>query len=167
MQRLYTREQYMERIAWIKAARREISITSDIIVGFPGETEADIEQTLSLLEEVEYDAIFGFKYSPRPNTPSLKLEDAIPEEEKVRRLTVLQEKQREIQRRRYQRHHGQTLEVMVEGKNEARAQWSGRTSQNKILNFKVPEGIAPTVGSYVPVVTTGSFPNSLLGEMVI
>ena len=73
MQRLYTREQYLERIAWMKAAKREISITSDIIVGFPGETEADFEQTLSLLEEVEYDSIFGFKYSPRPNTPSLKL----------------------------------------------------------------------------------------------
>ena len=99
---------------------REISITSDIIVGFPGETEADFEQTLSLLDEVEYDGIFGFKYSPRPNTPSLKLEDVVPDEEKARRLTVLQEKQREIQRRRYQRHIGQVIEVMVEGKNEAR-----------------------------------------------
>ena len=86
MQRLYTREQYLERIAWMKAARREISITSDIIVGFPGETEADIEATLSLLDAVEYDSVFGFKYSPRPNTPSLSLEDAIPDEEKVRRL---------------------------------------------------------------------------------
>ena len=98
MQRLYTREQYLERISWIKAARREISITSDMIVGFPGETEADFEASLSLLDEVGYDSIFGFKYSPRPNTPSLKLEDAIPDEEKVRRLAVLNEKQREIQK---------------------------------------------------------------------
>jgi len=107
MQRLYTRDQYLERIAWMKAAKREISITSDMIVGFPGETEADFEQTLALIDEVEYDSIFCFKYSPRPNTPSLKLEDAIPDEEKSRRLMVLQERQREIQRRRYQRHVGQ------------------------------------------------------------
>jgi tRNA-2-methylthio-N6-dimethylallyladenosine synthase len=167
MQRLYTREQYLERIAWIKAARREISITSDMIVGFPGETEADFEQTLDLLDEVEYDSIFCFKYSPRPNTPSLQLEDAIPEAEKSRRLIILQEKQREIQRRRYQRHLGQIQEVMVEGKNQARGQWIGRTSQNKTLNFTAPGEVVPEVGSYIPVITTGSFPNSLLGEMVI
>src|SRR6476660_7357011 len=143
MQRLYTREQYLERIALIKAVRREISITSDMIVGFPGETEADFERTLGLLDEVEYDSIFCFKYSPRPNTPSLQLEDAIPDAEKSRRLIILQEKQREIQRRRYQRHVGQVQEVMVEGKNEARSQWIGRTSQNKTLNFTVPPAVAP------------------------
>ncbi len=167
MQRLYTREQYLERISWMKAAKREISITSDMIVGFPGETEADFEDTLALIDEVEYDSIFCFKYSPRPNTPSLQLEDAIPDEEKSRRLIFLQERQREIQRRIYQRHVGQTLEVMVEGKNEARGQWIGRTSQNKTLNFTAPQGVVPEAGSYVPVVTTESFPNSLLGEMVI
>lgn len=167
MQRLYTREQYLERIQWMKGARREISLTTDVIVGFPGETEADFQETLSLLEEVEYDGVFGFKYSPRPNTPSLRLEDAIPDEEKARRLAVLLEKQREIQRCRNQRHLGQKVEVMVEGKNEARGQWIGRTSQNKVLNFKVPEGVTPGLGSYVPVLTTVIFPNSLLGEMVI
>jgi tRNA-2-methylthio-N6-dimethylallyladenosine synthase len=165
MQRLYTCEQYLERIAWMKSARRDISITSDIIVGFPGETEADFEATLSLLEEVGFDAVFGFKYSPRPNTPSLKLEDALPEEEKARRLNVLLEKQRDIQKRNYQRHLGQIQQVMVEGKNEARNQWNGRTSQNKILNFTTTA--EPTIGAYVPVVTTVIFPNSLLGQMVI
>jgi tRNA-2-methylthio-N6-dimethylallyladenosine synthase len=138
-----------------------------VIVGFPGETDADFEETLSLLDAVEYDSIFGFKNSPRPNTPSLKLDDAIPDAEKVRRLAVLQEKQREIQKRRNQRHLGQILEVMVEGKNEARAQWIGRTSQNKVLNFQAPPEIAPGLGSYVPVVTIGSFPNSLLGQMMV
>jgi tRNA-2-methylthio-N6-dimethylallyladenosine synthase len=167
MQRLYTREQYLERVSWMKAAKREISITSDMIVGFPGETEADFEQTLALIDEVEFDSIFCFKYSPRPNTPSLKLEDGISDEEKSRRLIVLQERQREIQRRRYQRHVGHILEVMVEGKNEARGQWIGRTSQNKTLNFTVSSAVVPAAGSYIPVVTTGSFPNSLLGEMVI
>jgi tRNA-2-methylthio-N6-dimethylallyladenosine synthase len=167
MQRLYTPEQYMERIQWIKAAKREISITSDIIVGFPGETEAEFEETLKLLDAVEYDAIFGFKYSPRPNTPALKLDDAIPEEEKVRRLAVLNDHQREIQRWRYQRYLGRKMEVMVENKNEARGQWSGRTSDSKVMNFTVPPGATPTPGGYVTVVTTASFPNSLIGEMVI
>jgi tRNA-2-methylthio-N6-dimethylallyladenosine synthase len=167
MQRLYTREQYLERIAWIKAARREISLTTDIIVGFPGETEAEFEETLSLLDTVEYDGVFSFKYSPRPNTPALALDDAIPDAEKSRRLALLMERQRDIQKRRNQRHVGQLTEVMVEGKKEDRQQWSGRTSQNKVLNFTTPSGATPALGSYVPVKVTGSFPNSLLGEMVI
>jgi tRNA-2-methylthio-N6-dimethylallyladenosine synthase len=167
MQRLYTREQYLERIAWMKSARRDISITSDVIVGFPGETEEDFAETLSLLDEVGYDAVFSFKYSPRPNTPSLALEDAIPDQEKARRLEVLMARQREIQIARYKKYIGTVSEVMVEGKNEARSQWIGRTSQNKTLNFTAPESIAPKVGTYVPVMTTISFPNSLLGEMVI
>jgi tRNA-2-methylthio-N6-dimethylallyladenosine synthase len=167
MQRLYTRDQYLERISWMKGAKRELSITSDIIVGFPGETEEDFEGTLSLLEDIQYDAIFGFKYSPRPNTPSLHLEDRIPEEEKVRRLSVLQEKQREIQKKNYQRHVGATLEVMVESRNETRGQWVGRTSQNKVMNFTASVSTTPIIGSYVSVLTTASFPNSLAGELVI
>jgi tRNA-2-methylthio-N6-dimethylallyladenosine synthase len=167
MQRLYTRDEYMERISWIKAARREISITSDIIVGFPGETEFEFAETLALLEEVEYDAIFGFKYSPRPNTPALTLEDAIPDDEKVRRLAIVNEKQRDIQKRRNQSYLGTTIEVMVEGRNEARAQWIGRTSQNKVFNFTAPEHAKPTIGGYVTVVTTAVFPNSLLGQIVV
>ena len=167
MQRLYTREQYMERVAWMKAARREISITSDVIVGFPGETEEDFAETLSLLDEVGYDSVFTFKYSPRPNTPSLALEDAIPEEEKARRLEVLMARQREIQIARYKKYIGTISEVMVEGRNESRGQWIGRTSQNKTLNFTAPETAAPKVGTYVPVRATASFPNSLVGEMVV
>src|ERR1039458_3539605 len=151
MQRLYTRDQYMERIAWMKSAKREISITSDVIVGFPGETEQDFEQTLSLLDEVGYDSIFTFKYSPRPNTPSLALEDAIPDQEKSRRLEVLMAKQKEIQIARYKKYIGTTVEVMVAGRNEARAQWIGRTSQSKTLNFTVPESSAPKLGRYVPI----------------
>ena len=167
MQRLYTREQYLERIAWMKSARREISLTTDVIVGFPGETQTEFEQTLSLLDYVEYDGVFSFKYSPRPNTPALSLDDAIPDEEKSRRLAILMERQREIQKRRNQRHIGDVLEVMVEGRNEVRAQWGGRTSQNKVLNFLTQSASRPAIGSYAPVRVTGSFPNSLLGEMVI
>ena len=167
MQRLYSREQYLERIAWIKAAKRKISITTDVIVGFPGETEADFSETLGLLGEVGYDAVFAFKYSPRPNTPSLELEDAIPEAEKARRLEVLMANQREIQITRYKKYIGTNCEVMVEGRNETRAQWIGRTTHNKTLNFTAPQSANPKAGTYAPVVVTGSFPNSLLGELVI
>jgi len=167
MQRLYTREHYLERIAWIKAATRDISITTDVIVGFPGETEAEFEETLTLMDVVEYDGIFGFKYSPRPNTPALRLEDIVPDSEKTRRLAVLQEKQRQIQKRRNDRHLNEICEVMVEGRNEARKQWVGRTSQNKVLNFSAAEGAAPELGRYQFVRATASFPNSLLGEMVV
>jgi tRNA-2-methylthio-N6-dimethylallyladenosine synthase len=167
MQRLYTREQYLERIAWMKSAKRQISITSDIIVGFPGETDEDFTETLSLLDEVGYDAVFTFKYSPRPNTPSLALDDAIPDQEKARRLETLMSRQKEIQITRYRKYIGETLEVMVEGKNEARKQWIGRTSHNKTLNFTAPDTSIPQVGSYVTVKATQSFPNSLLGELVI
>ena len=97
MLRTYTREEYLEKIAWIRAARRPISITSDIIVGFPGETEEDFDETLPLLDAVRYDGIFSFKYSPRPNTSARHMPDAIPEAEKSRRLAVLNERQRQIQ----------------------------------------------------------------------
>jgi tRNA-2-methylthio-N6-dimethylallyladenosine synthase len=167
MQRLYTREQYLERIAWMKSAKREISITSDVIVGFPGETEEDFAETLALLDEVGYDSVFTFKYSPRPNTPSLALDDAIPDQEKSRRLEVLMARQKEIQIARYRKYIGTISEVMVEGKNEARGQWIGRTSQNKTLNFTTPQDASPAIGSYVQVRATTSFPNSLLGELVV
>jgi tRNA-2-methylthio-N6-dimethylallyladenosine synthase len=167
MQRLYTREQYLERIAWIKSAKRQIAVTTDVIVGFPGETEAEFAETLSLVEEIGYDAIFTFKYSPRPNTPAVGLEDAIPDREKARRLEVLMIKQRDIQIEHHRKYAGTIVEVMVEGRNEARGQWIGRTSQNKTLNFTAPDAVAPAMGSYAPVLVTSSFPNSLAGELVI
>ena len=165
MSRLYTRDEYLERISWIQAAQRDISLTSDLIVGFPGETEREFEETLSLMDVVGYDSVFTFKYSPRPNTPALRLEDAIPDEEKARRLAVLNDRQKEIGARRNQRHVGQVVEAMVEGKNAARGQWVGRTSQIKVLNFTAPAGVELAAGSYVDVRVTGSFPNSLVGEM--
>jgi tRNA-2-methylthio-N6-dimethylallyladenosine synthase len=167
MQRLYTRDQYLERIGWMKAAKREISITTDMIVGFPGETEADFADTLSLVDEVGYDSVFTFKYSPRPNTPSLKLQDAITDEEKARRLEALMTHQQQGQALRNKNAVGRIYEVMVEGRNEARAQYLGRSSQNKTINFTAPPEIVPPRGTYVPVRITTSFPNSLLAEMVI
>jgi tRNA-2-methylthio-N6-dimethylallyladenosine synthase len=167
MAREYTRDQYLERIGWIREARRPISMTTDIIAGFPGETPEDFEETMDLLAEVQYDGVFAFKYSPRPNTPSLAMPDSVPEEEKSTRLQVLLERQREIQRVNYEKHVGQVLETMVEGLNTARGQVVGRTSQNKTLNFTTTQPIAPAPGVYLPVQVTKAFPNSLVGEAVV
>ncbi len=171
MQRLYTRDQYMQRIEWMKSARRNIAITTDIIVGFPGETEADFEETLDLLDEVGYDSLFSFKYSRRPNTAALALDDQIPEEEKTRRLTVVQERQRAIQIRRNADLVGIVEDTMVEGYNQATGQWIGRTSQNRTLNFTHAGMAAPNgqtlVGSYLPVRVTRAGPNSLAGEAAL
>ncbi len=166
MNREYTREWYLERIAWIKAAKRDISMTSDIIVGFPGETEADLMETASLMDVVGYDAIFAFKYSPRPNTPAVSMANSIPEEVKVERLKVLLDRQREIQRVSYERHLGEVMEVMVEGHNAQRGQVVGRSSQNKTVNFTTKSLILPALGTYQKVKVTQTFPNSLLAEAV-
>jgi len=167
MDRLYTRDEYMRRIEWLKSARRHYSLTTDIIVGFPGETERDFEETLQLLDEVQYDSLFSFKYSPRPNTAALALEDRIPDEEKQRRLTIVQEKQRAIQIRRNAEFIGSVREVLVEGRQQALGQWIGRTSDNRTLNFTHPDINGDSlVGKYLPVRVTRSGPNSLVGESV-
>ena len=172
MQRLYTRADYLRRIDWMKKARRNIAITTDIIVGFPGETEAEFNETVRLIDEVEYDAMFIFKYSKRPNTPALQLEDHIPEEEKTRRFTLLQEQQRSIQMRRHARFVGKSEHVHVEGFNRATNQWIGRTSQNKTLNFTdarlpAPDGTKTLTGHYLDVLVTRVGANSLAGESVL
>jgi tRNA-2-methylthio-N6-dimethylallyladenosine synthase len=166
MQRMYTRDEYLRRIEWMKGARRKIAITTDIIVGFPGETLADFEETLGLLEHVEYDSLFSFKYSRRPNTAALALDDQIPEEEKIRRLTIVQEFQRNIQIRRNADYVGAVEECLVEGFNRATGQWIGRTSQNKTLNFLRPASEEDLAGKYVEVRVTRAGPNSLAGECV-
>jgi tRNA-2-methylthio-N6-dimethylallyladenosine synthase len=162
MARTYTRDEYLEKIAMLRAAKREISLTTDIIVGFPGETDKDFEETLSLLDTAQYDGAFSFKYSPRPNTPSLKMDDAIPEEEKSRRLALLMEKQREIQRARNENLVGRHFEVMVEGKSRRENQWSGHTSSNKVMNFTSRE--QESLGDYLQVKVISATPNSLVGE---
>jgi tRNA-2-methylthio-N6-dimethylallyladenosine synthase len=166
MAREYTPDWYLERISWIKAARRNIALSTDIIVGFPGETADDFIQTMDLLAGVEYDCVFGFKYSARPNTPALVMIDSIPEAEKAQRLQVLLDRQREIQRINYGKHLGEVLEVMVEGINPARGQVTGRSSQNKPVNFTSLQPIAPAPGTYLQVKITATHPNSLVGEAV-
>jgi tRNA-2-methylthio-N6-dimethylallyladenosine synthase len=165
MLRTYTRGEYLEKISWIRAARRPISITSDVIIGFPGETESDFDDTLTLLDAVGYDGVFSFKYSPRPNTSASSMPDAVPEEEKSRRLAILQERQRLIQTARNENLIGETLEVLVDTHHAARSQWAGRSTSNRVLNFASPH--QNLLGQYVQVKVTRAGPNSLVGEPVL
>ena len=164
MERTYSREGYLEKIAMIRGASRPISITTDIIVGFPGETQEDFEHTLTLLDVVRYDSLFAFKYSPRPNTPSLKMPDAISEEEKSQRLAVLQDRQRVIQSGRNNALVGTAFEVMVSGKSRRENQWTGYTSCHHVVNFTSQR--QELLGTYVQVRVTSAGPNSLVGEHV-
>jgi tRNA-2-methylthio-N6-dimethylallyladenosine synthase len=164
MRRTYSRDEYLEKISWIRAARRSISVTSDIIVGFPGETESDFEETLSLLDEVGYDGVYAFTYSPRPNTAAKSMPDAIPEEDKSNRLATLQDRQRQIQIARNEKLVGATFEIMVDTHHAARSQWAGRTSSNLIVNFSSPH--SNLLGEYVQACITRAAPFSLVGEQV-
>ena len=166
MDRLYTRDEYMRRIDWIKNAQaqttRSLPTSSS---AFPARPKKISSATLDLLDEVQYDSLFSFKYSPRPNTSALAMDDRIPEEEKQRRLVILQEKQRAIQIRRNAELIGGIQEVLVEGRNQALGQWIGRTSDNRTLNFSHPETDGSSLmGKYLPVRVTRSGPNSLVGE---
>jgi tRNA-2-methylthio-N6-dimethylallyladenosine synthase len=164
MRRTYTRDEYLEKISWMQIARRPISITTDIIVGFPGETDCDFEQTITLLDAVGYDGVFSFKYSPRPNTTSASMSDAVPEEEKSRRLSILQERQRQIQVARNEKLIGETFEVLVDAHHFTRSQWSGRTTSNRVVNFTSSR--ENLLGEYIQVRVVGAGPNSLVGEHV-
>ena len=165
MRRTYTREEYLEKISWIRAARRPISITTDIIVGFPGETEKDFEESVTLLDAVGYDGVYAFTYSPRPNTSASTMPDAIPEEEKSRRLAVLQDRQRQIQIERNKKLVGETFELLVDTHHAARGQWAGRTTSNLIVNFTSPR--QNLLGEYVQARVTRAAPFSLVGEQLI
>jgi tRNA-2-methylthio-N6-dimethylallyladenosine synthase len=163
MLRGYTREEYLEKVHCIRQARRAISLSTDIIVGFCGETPQDFAQTLSLMKEVEYDQVFSFKYSPRPNTLAETSGDAIGEEEKGRRLAELQELQRQIQLRRNQALLGETFEVLVEGYQARLGQAVGRSTANRVINFP---GSPEDVGRYLTVKVTSAGPNSLVAARV-
>jgi tRNA-2-methylthio-N6-dimethylallyladenosine synthase len=165
MRRTYTREEYLAKIEMVRSVSRPISITTDVIVGFPGETEQDFDDTLSLLDEVQFDGIFAFQYSPRPHTPAATMAGGIPEDEKSRRLTILLEKQRIIQTARNESLVGQTFEVLVEGASRHQYQWSGRTSGNRTLNFTSPR--PGLLGEYVLATVTQAGANSLSGVHLV
>ena len=140
MRRRYTRETYLDLVARIRKRLPEVALSTDMIVGFPGETEADFEATLSLTAAVGFHSMFSFKYSPRPNTLAEKrLPDDVPEEEKTRRIVALQACQREIQSRLNEALVGQTVEVLVDAASRKReTELSGRTSQNVVVNLPGP-----------------------------
>jgi tRNA-2-methylthio-N6-dimethylallyladenosine synthase len=165
MRRTYTRDEYIEKISWIRGAKRAISITSDVIVGFPGETDEDFADTLSLLDAVGYDGVFSFIYSPRPNTAAASMPDAIPEPEKSRRLAFLQGHQRQIQIARNASLVGAEFEVLVDARHAARGQWAGRTTSNRVVNFVSPR--ENLLGEYLQVRITRAGPNSLVGEHAV
>jgi tRNA-2-methylthio-N6-dimethylallyladenosine synthase len=163
MRRGYTRREYIEKIEAIKGARKEISITGDMIVGFPGETDDDFNETMSLVAEVEYDGLYIFKYSPRPRTPAAAYADSIPEEVKTERFLRLQELQDRIQKRRYERYLGRTVEVLVEGtSSRSPSDYTGHTRCNKVVNFPAA---AEALGKLVNVKITEVKSHSLYGEM--
>ena len=161
MRRTYTRERYLERVALIREHVPDCALTTDIIVGFPGETEEDFEQTLAVAEEVGYDGAFTFIYSPRRGTEAAGLGDQVPHEVKVARMERLVEV---IQRRaheRAQRFVGRTLEVLVEGPSRTDpTRLRGRSRHNKVVNFT---GLA-SAGEFVQVEVTGATSQTLLGH---
>ena len=163
MNRGYTRAQYLDRIAALKAARPGIAITGDIIVGFPGETEADFAQTLTLLEEVRYADLFSFVYSPRPGTRAAELKEELSREEKQRRLERLQTLQRAITNEIYAAYKGTTQTVLVEGTGRLAGQVSGKAESGRTVNFA---GEPALIGKLVDVHITRVYQNSLLGELL-
>lgn len=164
MARKYDREQYLELVRKIRAAIPRVSLTTDIIVGFPGETEEQFEETLSLVREVEYDSAFTFIYSPREGTPAARMEDDVPLEVKKERLFRLNQLQDEISRRRNEKLRGQVVEVLVEGESKKNAEiLSGRTRTNKLVNFRGPKSL---IGKFAHVRISEPLTYTLKGEWV-
>ncbi len=164
MGRRYTRAEYLAAVARLRALDPEFAVTTDVIVGYPGETEADFEETRSLMEEAGFDNSFVFKYSPRPGTRSAALADDVPPAEKERRNQVLLADQERRGLERNRRLVGTVREVLAEGpslRNSAR--WSGRDSGNRIVAFEPRAGIVP--GSLVQVRISEAHPQTLIGEL--
>jgi tRNA-2-methylthio-N6-dimethylallyladenosine synthase len=163
MRRGYTREDYLRKIEFIKAARRDISITTDIIVGFPGETERDFQETARLIAEAEFDGIYLFNYSPRPRTPAAAFADSVPAEVKAERFQRLQAIQQRIQRKRYERYIGREAEVLVEGvSRRSENDLTGHTRCGKVVNFPCDRS---STGQRVNVIISDVKHNSLYGAL--
>jgi len=164
MRRGYKVADYFEKIEAIKSARRDISITSDIIVGFPGETEEEFEGTLRLAERCQYDSLYIFKYSERGGTPASKLSDTVSEEEKTRRFILLERLQMSIQRPRFEAYVGSEVKVLAERVSaKSLNDLTGHTTCHKVVNF---EGAGDLLGMIVPVRITQAKEHSLYGEVL-
>jgi len=179
MNRKYTKEMYLEQVSQLRKVRPDIAFSTDLIVGFPGETEEDFQQTLTLLDEVLFDSIFAFMYSDRSLAPAAKFDQKVSEPEKNRRLNTLLAAQKKISAQKNKSMCGETVQVLVEGKSKAARQdqsgekaeqWTGRTGGNKVVNFNVDSkcisGENIGVGTLVKVEITDGFANSLAGVAV-
>lgn len=164
MRRLHTTESYLRKIDRIKASPRNISVTTDIIVGFPGETDADFRDTMKLAEYCEFDSAYIFKYSPRPGTPAFELPDNVTDEEKTTRFLALEGLQKQIQTRTSRRYLDKTLDVLAEKfSTKSIADLSGHSTCHRVVNFSGPGDM---LGRTIPVKIREVKANSLFGEVV-
>jgi tRNA-2-methylthio-N6-dimethylallyladenosine synthase len=165
MKRGYTVLEFKSIVRKLRAARPDLSLSSDFIVGFPGETETDFEATIKLIEELNFDASFFFIYSPRPGTPAAEIRDDTPQEIKVRRLMRLQHQIEKQALAHSEAMVGSTQRVLVEGKaRKDVSELAGRTGNNRVVNFP---GHARLIGQFLDVVITAALPHSLRGELVL
>ncbi|NOR11059.1 MAG: tRNA (N6-isopentenyl adenosine(37)-C2)-methylthiotransferase MiaB [Desulfovibrionaceae bacterium] len=163
MNRKYTIETYLEKVDKLREYSPDIALTTDIIVGFPSEEEEDFQATMDLLEKVRYHGAFSFKYSSRPPAQSCDFEETVSEEEKARRLAILQNRQKEITMERHLEYVGQSMELMIEGKSKVDGQWCGRSRTNHTVNFESNDIFTP--GQLVTVKITEACYNSLRGDL--
>ncbi len=161
MKRQYTRAEYLDLVTRIRTAIPHIALSTDIIVGFPGETEQDFEETLSIVREVRYANAFCFVYSPRPQTAAARWESDVPRPVASERLSRLLETQQVIQQSLNRELEGRVLEVLVEGPDKKKKRNSGRSPCNRVVNFDALE--PPAKGCFLPVTITRGLPNSLVG----
>jgi tRNA-2-methylthio-N6-dimethylallyladenosine synthase len=162
MNRGYTREEYLEKVGWLRQACPGIALSTDLIVGFPGETDSDFDQTLDLMREASFDQAFSFKYSPRPRTRAAALPEQLPEEVKAARLARLQSLQDELTMNTHRGLVGQVREVLVEGwSRRSPDQLCGRLRTNQVVNFPGP---GEWVGTLVRLQITAARPHSLRGR---
>ncbi len=163
MNRHYTAAGYLELVEKLRGSMPGIGLSTDLIVGFPGETEEDFEATLDLVQKAQYDSFYSFEYSPRPDTAATLHEDSVAAEVKRRRLLHLQEEQRQIQIRKKSTWVGSSVEVLVDGfSRRTQSDVMGRTSSNHVVNFP---GDPSLIGKLVTVQIVGNSPNSLYGEL--
>ena len=163
LRRLHTIDSYKKKIDRIRSSPKDISLTTDIIVGFPGETDADFQKTVELVEYCGYDSAYIFKYSPRPGTPAFAMADNVPEDEKTSRFIELERVQRNVQYRRLQRYIGMTVSVLAERESSKSAfDISGHSTCHKVVNF---HGTRDMIGSIRDVRITEVKSNSLYGEV--
>jgi len=164
MRRGHKRSDYLERIQRIKNSSRRLALTSDIIVGFPGETDEDFQQTVELVRECEYDSLYIFKYSKRSGTPAAEFHDNVPEAEKTARFLELEKVQRAAQKKIYSSYIGRKLSVLAEKQSSRSADdLSGHSTCHKVVNFR---GDSALEGEIVEVMVTAAKTNSLYGTLV-